>query len=193
MDYLKSIIADNIQNLRKQNKMTQAELAQKLNYTDKAISKWERGESIPDIGVLKKLADMFGVTVDYLLDENAEKNKEQYKNSPQVQNKLIITGLWVSFVWILATIIFVYVQINLQYTAWSVYIWAIPLSALIVLIFNSKWGQRKYSFWIASVLLWSTLTSVFIQTLEYNTWLIYLVGIPIQIAIIFWANLKNIR
>lgn len=191
MDNLKKIIADNIQNLRKQNKLTQAELAKTLNYTDKAISKWERGESIPDISVLKQIADMFHVTVDYLLDENAEKNKEAYIKQPQAQNKIIITGLWVSFVWILATIIFVYVQMNLHFTAWSVYVWAIPLSMFIVLIFNNKWGKRKYSFWVASILVWSLITSIYVQILEYNTWLIFLVGVPIQIAIIFWANLKT--
>ena len=67
MEDLKSIIAENITALRKGSSMTQIELAEKLNYSDKAISKWERGESVPDITVLKAIADMFGVTVDYLL------------------------------------------------------------------------------------------------------------------------------
>ena len=77
MNELKVTIANNIANLRKLNGITQSDLAQKLNYSDKAVSKWERGESLPDICVLKQIADSFGVTVDYLLDEHAEKNKEK--------------------------------------------------------------------------------------------------------------------
>ena len=155
-----------------------------------SVSKWERGESLPDICVLKQIADIFGVTVDYLLDEHAEKNKEKYLKQPQIQNKIIIVALWVSIVWIIATIIFVYVELNTLYTAWSVYVWAVPVSALIVLAFNSRWGTRKGSFWIASVFIWSLLASIYIQLLQYNTWMVFLVGIPIQIAIILWANIK---
>ena len=67
MDELKNIIAENLQSLRRDAGMTQAALAEKLNYTDKAVSKWERGESVPDVAVLRDIADLFGVTVDYLL------------------------------------------------------------------------------------------------------------------------------
>ena len=69
---LKQTIAKNITALRQGRKMTQIELAEKLNYSDKAISKWERGESIPDVTVLKSIADLFGVTLDYLLQESHE-------------------------------------------------------------------------------------------------------------------------
>ena len=62
MNELKNIIASNITYLRKQKKLTQAELAQELNYSDKAVSKWERGESVPDIETLKNIAEMFEVT-----------------------------------------------------------------------------------------------------------------------------------
>ena len=67
LEDIKRVIADNIALLRKGSGMTQIELAEKLNYSDKAISKWERGESVPDISVLKQIADMYGVTVDYLI------------------------------------------------------------------------------------------------------------------------------
>lgn len=70
MDELKVIIAENIQSLRRDAGMTQAALAEKLNYTDKAVSKWERGESVPDVAVLRDIADLFGVTVDYLLRQD---------------------------------------------------------------------------------------------------------------------------
>ena len=62
----KSIIANNIIELRKSKKWTQIELAEKLNYSDKAISKWERAESLPDVTVLQQIAALFSVSVDYL-------------------------------------------------------------------------------------------------------------------------------
>ena len=85
----KDIIAENITGLRKKSGMTQAELANRLDFTDKAVSKWERGLSLPDAPTLKELADLFGVDVNYLftphlydtLDEESEK-KLKKKNLP---------------------------------------------------------------------------------------------------------------
>ena len=70
MEDLKQIISKNIVSLRNSENMTQAELAEKLNYSDKAVSKWERGDSLPDVIVIKQIADIFGVTVDSLLTDN---------------------------------------------------------------------------------------------------------------------------
>lgn len=61
------LIGKRIENLRKKSGMTQQALAQKLNVTDKAISKWENGLGYPDITFLPKLSAEFGVTVDYLI------------------------------------------------------------------------------------------------------------------------------
>ena len=61
MEDLREIIAKNIADLRREQNLTQAELAARLNYSDKAVSKWERGESMPDITVLKEIADLFSV------------------------------------------------------------------------------------------------------------------------------------
>ena len=69
---LKLVIAKNIAALRTAGGMTQIELAEKLNYSDKAVSKWERGESVPDVLTLMHLADQFGITVnDLVCDPNA--------------------------------------------------------------------------------------------------------------------------
>ena len=78
----KFIIAKNITALRQNRKMTQAELAEKLNYSDKAVSKWERGESVPDVLVLKSIADMFGVSLDYLLEADHEEKPKPSQESP---------------------------------------------------------------------------------------------------------------
>ena len=56
MDNLNYIVSKNLSDLRKRNGLTQAELAEKLNYSDKAVSKWEKGESLPGVEVLYKLS-----------------------------------------------------------------------------------------------------------------------------------------
>ena len=83
---LRAVIAANITNLRKNSGMTQQDLAVRLNYTDKAISKWERGESVPDIVILKQIADIFGITVDYLLREEHEILQESVNHSDETEN-----------------------------------------------------------------------------------------------------------
>ena len=61
MSDIKSIVAKNISELRQKRSMTQLELAEQLNYSDKAVSKWERGDSLPDISVLCDIAALFSV------------------------------------------------------------------------------------------------------------------------------------
>ena len=113
MEDLKAVIAGNIIQLRKKHGMTQAELAKKLNYTDKAVSKWERHESLPDITVLKAVADCFGVTVDYLITEVHEEKNEPAagqaaaQNYVGMKNKGFITGMSIMLVWLIACIAFV--------------------------------------------------------------------------------------
>ncbi len=141
---LKNIIAQNITELRKQKKLTQAEFAERLNYTDKAISKWERGESIPSIEVLKQIADMFGVKVDYLLQEGSFIDKQDLVLPKENnQNKISITALAVTVVWFIATVVYVYTQINLNLNLWVVFVWAVPVSCMVLGIFNFKWGKHK--------------------------------------------------
>src|SRR5690606_37404500 len=63
------ILAENITYYRKKLNLTQLELAEKLNYSDKSVSKWERAEGIPDVFVLKELSVFFGITIDTLLSK----------------------------------------------------------------------------------------------------------------------------
>ena len=185
------IIAENIIQLRKKNKLTQAELAERLNYSDKAISKWERGESVPDVEILKKVAEMFGVTVDYLLTENAQESIEKFQLPKQTKsNRIAVALLGVCIVWLVATIIYVYGQINLDTSLWTVFVWAVPLSAVVLLVFNYMWGRKKFEIYINTIFAWGILAATYLQLLEYNFWLIFLVGIPIQIVVFLWSKIK---
>ena len=68
-EQVKARIGANIAFYRKQAGLTQLTLAEKLNYSDKAVSKWERGDSVPDVLTLMHLAALFQVTVDDLLGD----------------------------------------------------------------------------------------------------------------------------
>ena len=128
-------IAKNITLLRKQNKWTQSELADKLNYSDKSISKWERGESIPDIEMLCKIAEIFNVNIEYLTEEHSEKEikKTQNRGNIFVRNLLILIMMCVA-VYLVSTIVFVYPFLFNKHTGktiWVSYIFALPFCALL--------------------------------------------------------------
>jgi transcriptional regulator with XRE-family HTH domain len=177
--------------------MTQLALAEVLNYSDKAVSKWERGESVPDIFMLKRIADYFGVSVDYLLEsdhtETIEQTLEHRKSISR--NRLIISILATSLVWLVATLAFVGMLIftpEISLRPWLVFIYAIPISATVALVFNSIWGRRKINYLIISILVWSVLLSAFMSLIiifGINIWPIFLLGIPGQIIIIIWSGM----
>lgn len=204
-DSLKSIIAANISDLRKKSGMTQQDLAAKLNYTDKAISKWERGESIPDVLVLKQIADMHGVTVDYLLTDVHEEQKpiaeeapveEALKKRQSLRTRGFVTGMSVLLVWIAALVLFiVFDTASLDYRSnWVVFACAVPASFIVWLVMNSIWFNRRRNYLIISLLMWSILALIYIPILLFanrNLWLIFLLGIPGQAIIIMWSRLKQ--
>ncbi len=197
MEQLKQTIAKNIIDLRKRHGITQAELAEKLNYSDKAVSKWERGESVPDIAVLKSIADIFSVKVDYLITaEHTDPSLELPKMTKrQKNNRKLIMGMCLVLVWLIATFVFVVLQAALPTASlnWMAFIYAAPVSLVVWLVFNSIWFNPKYNFGIISALVWSVLAVIYLSLVcivQVNVWLMFLVGIPAQIIVILWAGIR---
>ena len=187
----KQIVAENLTFLRKQKKLTQLELAEKLNYSDKSISKWEHGDTMPDIEVLQKIAELYGVTLDYIVsDAPASEKKNMHKQARNKQNQIIISLLGVVFVWLVAAVLFVYLNIILNENYWRVYIWALPISCIVLFYFNKIWGNKKFLFVIISIFIWSLLLALYLQFLTYNILLVFVVGIPAQVAVVLWSRLK---
>ena len=207
MEDLKSIIAENISALRKGGSMTQSELAERLNYSDKAVSKWERGESVPDITVLKAIADMFEVTVDYLLvrehptsdkclseEEIARQEREEKKREKKARLKKthsVVAAMGVLLVWLVATLLFVILDASLKGTVKHllVFPYAVVASSIVWLVFNTMWFNKRRNYLIISLLVWSVTVAVHITVLAcgYNLWQIYLLGIPGQVIIALWS------
>ena len=190
MKELKDVIAENLLFLRQRKKFTQLEIAEKLNYTDKSVSKWEHGDVTPPVEVLKALADIYGVSLDYIVTENPENSVDIKSEKKEVSNKIWITLLAVSLVWLIAVIFFVYSMTLRGVTVWQIFVTAVPISCIVLLVFNGIWGKRFYAFVIITVLVWSILASFFVWTLKYVLWPIFILGVPLQIAIILWSMMK---
>jgi transcriptional regulator with XRE-family HTH domain len=191
MSEIKDILAKNLVKLRQAKKLTQSELAKQLNYSDKSISKWEHGDAVPPIEVLKEIADFYGVSLDFLVTEKIDEDfLKKLATDKNFTNKIIITLLAISFVWLIATFSFFYGYTLYDKYYWILFVGAVPVSVIVVQIFNSIWGKRKYSFIIYSLLIWTSLALLYLITLESNLWLLFILGVPLQIAIILWSQLK---
>ena len=189
------VLTDTLTELHK----TQAELAEKLNYSDKSVSKWERGESLPDILVLKEIADLFEVSLDYLVE--AEHGRERaFLSKAQADRKkkrgyYIITATSILLVAIFATLLYFILAMVFPGTAypWLCYAYGVPTAMVVWLVFNSVWFNPRLNFSIVSLLVWSLLAALYLTfyLLGYQIWPILFLGIPIQVIIWMWSNLRK--
>lgn len=199
MNNIKSIIAPNITDLRRAKGMTQLELAEQLNYSDKAVSKWERAESMPDVSVLVEIADLFEVPLDYLV--RAEHPQKEIQSSEEALSatyrKGYISGISILLVWLIAVLVYILISFFAKdaHSQWLSFVYAIPVSAIVWLVFNSIWFNPRLNYFIVSLLMWSVFLSIQLTLLSLNikAGLIYLLGIPGQIIIILWALIKKPR
>lgn len=200
MEDLKQNLAKNITALRQASSMTQLELAEKLNYSDKAISKWERGESIPDVTVLKSIADLFGVTLDYLLEENHDAPTALPDPVPEIpgrkhRNHKVITALSILIVWFVSTFLFVVLDTAMPgiIANWLTFVYAVPVTMIVWLVFNSIWFNKRRNYLIISLLMWTTLLAIFLTVAAcgFAMWRLFLLGVPGQIAILVWSRFQR--
>ena len=201
MDELKKIVARNIATLRSKAHLTQFELGEKLNYSDKAVSRWERGEAIPDAYVLLMMSEIFGVTVDYLLKAHSEEEllceneeneaPEEEKTKGFSPNHRRITLLTFISIWAISLLTFL-VTAMVGTAFWQIFIYAIPVSAIVLLVLNSIWGTRNHNLILVSALVWSILLVIHISLLTLgNFWMIYLLGIPAQVIILIAFSIRK--
>ena len=200
MEDLKIIFAQNLIALRKQMKLTQIELAEKINYSDKAVSKWERGESIPDVSVLMVIANLFGVSIDFLVTkhENDEIAKEQtsYAAGIKKKNRFLITAITFFALLVLETVVFISLQgakpTNLGWNVLYCYVFPLPIFAIIAVVFSSLWWSKYINFAAVSFLICSIVTDAFlIVLLAWKPFpLIFLVVIPAEIVAMMSFKIK---
>ncbi|HNX16661.1 MAG TPA: helix-turn-helix transcriptional regulator [Bacilli bacterium] len=196
MENIREIIGENLASLRKEAKLTQLELAERFNYSDKAVSKWEKGDTIPDIETLYNLCQFYGVTIDYLTHKGAPSDKKEFitRKDSDFSNKILITLLLVMIIWMIATIAFVYTSITLDMGYWQSFIWAVPASCILVLGINRKlFRSSTLSFICESVGIWSLLSSFYFSFSIWSLWPIFLLGIPLQAALGIWYVMNKTK
>ncbi len=190
MKEIKDIIANNLIALRKQNNLTQNELAEKLSYSDNMVSRWERGEVTPSVETLQKIAEFYAVPLTSLLQEKSVEQKAQIDKMQNIK-KFSMVLLLITTAWLVLTIAFVYSNTILHKNHWKLFVLGVPLSCAILLLFNGA-GEKQhiYNFVVLTVLLWSLLTFFYLFLLEYNPFLIFLIGVPIQLSLVIMAFIK---
>ena len=187
---LKRDIGQNIAIRRRYLGLTQAELAEKLNYSDKAVSKWERGDSVPDVVTLATLAQMFSVRVDDLLREPSEDVIQPEEATPKKRvNRTVIQLLVSLLVWSVALLLYVVFDTALIFPSGVGFIYAIPINALVLMILRSAWKMYNLNHLLISILVWGSLASLYFSVLifsHYNLWKLLLLGLAGQAAVTLW-------
>lgn len=193
MENIKEIIACNLVALRKYNHLTQAELAEKLNFSDKAISRWEKGEVVPDIETLNKISEVYDIKFEKLFDKNLPEqlNAPQPEKKSWKRNKLIITILAEMLVCFLAVVGYVTVKIAIDKSIWQIFIWMLVAMSIVSLVFAWVWKKKVVKFVSMSMLVWTLILAIYIQFISYDWWLLFIIGIPVQVAILLWAGFKK--
>lgn len=170
--------------------MTQAALAEKLNYSDKAVSKWERGEGLPDVFILGKIAEIFNVTVNDLIDDKAKRPL-----SPTSKRRALFASAVSLLVWVVATVVFVVLRLLPEPPdkAWLSFVYALPATTTVLTVFSIVWKKRSFVFCSVSLLIWTVCLTIFVSVIfvTANAWMIFIIGIPLQILNIVWFFLPK--
>ncbi len=174
------VVAKNIAKYRKYHGLTQASLAEKLNYSDKAVAKWESGESLPDSYVLYQISQIFGITLNDLLSE-----KKRAKMPINKLRSIIIPLLADCIVWLVSLIVFITLSaFDINGRIWLCFTTAVPVSFILFLVFSCVYKNPLFEFICISGIIWTTLLNFHLY-LIYVTPIsahLYLIGIPVQIA-----------
>jgi len=193
-------IAQNLTLYRKAANLTQAELAEKINYSDKSVSKWESGNGVPDVYILLKLAEIFKVTLDELVGEKAEKIVEEREKEKKKSTffRIMVMLLSSGIVWLVATSLFAATTLwfDDELEEWMAFIYAIPVNAVLLIVFSSVWKYKMLNFLSVSLVIWSALLSAFLTTVFVGqrfgsdvsgAWVFFILGVPLQVLEVLWT------
>ena len=191
---LKRLVADNITMYRKANGLTQIQLAEKLNYSDKAVSKWERGESLPDLYILMQIVDMFGIT----LNDLVTKQEQPKKVSKSKLNHTIVTLLSIGLVWLIAFIVYVILHMASVSMDYMVFLYSFPVAFIVLIVFSKIAKSRLWVYIAVTGLIFSVPLAICVQLKwQYNSAYLFLISGVLEVLTILWfmrkINLKRVR
>ena len=193
-------IAKNLTYYRKAAGLTQAELAEKINYSDKSVSKWESGNGVPDIYILLQLAELYHVTLNDLVGEETPVEVRNQKKT--TGSHLLIMLLSSGIAWLVATCLFVTLQlISPGGEWWLAFLYAIPVNAILLIVYSGIWKYRWLNFISVSALVWTTITCIYVtwNLIAANLgqeltalWCVFLIGIPLQVLEVLWVFFRSL-
>ena len=193
IEELKLTVAGNLINLRSKAGFTQAELGAKLNYSDKSISKWERGEAIPDAFVLTQLAELFGVTVDYILtshDAWEPPKSGEPDTIDVVYSTSVITAIAVLGVWTLALTAFVALWLA-DVVRWQIFVAAFPVSVLTYMILICVFKKTKNLKYVVALFVLSLFVAFYLLFLHRNPWQIFLIAVLAEVIVFLSFHIQQ--
>ena len=189
----KKRIAENLVRYRKASGLTQLEVAERLNYSDKSVSKWERGEGTPELFVLMQIAELYGISVNELLSSETAKpvKTPKLRGRRRAVNTIASAGI----AWLVATVIFFIEQFfDLEFRSWLVFIYAIPVSAIVLVVFTSIWSGRITAFLTRALLYWGIALSLHLTFINYPPLVyIYIVAAAVQVLDFIWFFRKPLK
>ncbi|HBR09028.1 MAG TPA: hypothetical protein DD735_09080 [Clostridiales bacterium] len=192
MDEARLAVASNLIRLRTDAGMTQAELGEKLNYSDKTISKWERAEAIPDAFVLKQIGELFHVSVDFLLrtHDQWEMPEGELQTGGYKYSSAAITMVSITSIWTLAVLAFAVFWI-LGSIYWHIFAYAVPVSLITLLVLNSVFNEGKHNYYIVSALVLSVVAITYISLIKFQPWQLFLVVIPAELLVFLCFKIRK--
>ena len=199
MKDIKSIVSANLALLRKQKGITQAELAEKLNYSDKAISRWEKGDTLPDLNVLYEICQFYGVTMNDLTSENCVAPPKDETKKHQKMYRVWICALAAAAVWLFSAIWFIYNLVANDEVFWVAYLWAVPFSCGIFMLLGRSVFNWIVHFVLGSVTVWTSILSIIFHVLHYPDmnnpviWFLLILGIPLQAMLFIFQRVWKAR
>lgn len=188
MGDIKKVIAKNLILLRKSHGLTQNKLAEKLSYSDNMVSRWERGEIAPSIETLEKISEFYKVPIESLIKPKSttERKTDNYEKK-EAKRRFSLTLILVLFIWFISCVTFVYMFAVFNKSNWILFVFDVPLSCAILLLYKPKSDNNVYHFVVLTVLLWSFLSYLYLLFIDYHIFLLFLIGIPVQLILVIWA------
>ena len=191
-------IAKNLLYYRKAAGLTQAEVAERIHYSDKSVSKWESGNGVPDVYTLIQLAKLYGVSINAFLGEETDVRQVTKSRWLHVLIMLLSSGI----VWLVAILCFVTLQlVKPGFSWWLIYLYAVLVNGIVILVYAALWKHRILNFLSVTAIIWVSLVCIFLTVralaliygFEYGgLWCIFLLGVPLQILEILWAFFRTL-
>ena len=213
---VKETVKENLIRLRREHKLTQLELSEKINYSDKAVSRWETGEVTPDVETLESLASLYGIPITSFFlpvgEKLSKKERKAQKRAVKLQKKrekktveapkkkqkdparprriaILIASL--CLLWTVALSLFFILDAAALSGAWYTFIWGVPATFSILFAYFFVRRHIVTSTVFLSLFTWSVLAATYLQIAVWRLFPLLFLGIPLQTVILLLPFLKK--